>query len=212
MVVRDDQIYAQFPGKGSLFHGGDAVIHRDHKGVAFGGQFFQCVPGDTIAAAIPAGQLAAHLRTQAGQALIKNGRGGNAVHIIVAKNNDGLPVFHRRLDAFHGPFHILEQKGVREGRLLLQPLRRRPGRRDAPGSQNPGQQRAIPRRREGLLPRSIGGFQLPGTVIHRLVLPFCPAEPKSLSKLWVRPSWLSMASSVSISVETSMLTSWSSVS
>ena len=36
--------------------------------------------------------------------------------------------------------------------------------------------------------------------------------PKSAAKSWVRPSWFSMASSVSISVETSMLTSCKRVS
>ena len=170
MVVGDDQIDAQLLGISGLLHGGDAVVHRHHQRIAFGGQLLQHFPIDAIAAAIPAGQHAFDLRPQIAQRLEQNRGGADAVHIIIAKNDDGLFFFDGRLQAGHRLVHVLHQEGVRERRTLPQQrlCLRRAG--TAAPRQHTGQQRAAAAVGERPLRRSRLRPELPCSQIHRQFL------------------------------------------
>ena len=237
MVVGDDQVDAQLFGVGGLLHGGDAVVHRDDQGIALVRQLFQHVLVHAVAALGAQGQFAAHLRAQVGEILVQNGGGGDAVHVVVAVNDDGLAVLHGAVQPLHRLVHIPDGKRIGQGRFPLQQRRGLLRRLAAPRGQHPRKQPAA----AGLLQSGrrllIQRLRLPDAIPHGVPHPspvcracraagparggrlwYGPAfdrqrtAPKSLAKPPARPSWRSMASSVSISVETSIETSCKSVS
>ena len=111
VMVGNDQVQAQFPGASGLLHSGNAVVHGNDQREALGRQIFQCGAGQPVPAAA-CGQLAAHMRAQAGQAFIQDSGGADPVHIIVAVDHDGFFLFDGLPDAGHRPVHIFEQERV----------------------------------------------------------------------------------------------------
>ena len=72
--------------------------------------------------------------------LVQQGGGSHAVHIVIAKNSDGLTIIDGPPDALAGGVHIGQQSGV--GKLLLpcQQGQRFGGVGDAPGGKDARQQ------------------------------------------------------------------------
>ena len=115
------------------------------------------------------GQFAAHLRAKVGQAFIQNGRSGNAVHIIIAVNNDGLFFVDGFEDAGTGFVHVRQEHGVAQLFLARQQRQRLGGVGDAARSQDARQQA-----RFLLLCRQRGGVFLlaPGLIVQSVLLQF----------------------------------------
>lgn len=120
VVVGDHQLNAQLCGQVSFLNGGNAVIHCHNQLIAFICQLLQGFTVQAVAAALAGGQFAAHLRAKVGQAFIQDGRSGNAVHIIIAKDHNGFTVFNGLLDAGNGFVHIFQQERVAQRRFLFQ--------------------------------------------------------------------------------------------
>lgn len=142
MVVGDDQIYAQLLCAAGFLHSGNAVVHRHHQRVSLFCQSLEYIGIQAISPAFPAGQFTANLRPLVGQTLKQDGRCRDAVHIVVAKNDDGLAFFHRTLDAFHRLVHVLEQKGIGQFIPTIQKVMRGFGRMDPACRQHTAEQHA----------------------------------------------------------------------
>ena len=167
VVVGDDQVETEFGGAIGFGHGGDAVVHRDDELIALGGQAAHGLRVEAVTAAVPAGQLAAHMRALVGKAFVQDGGGGNAVDIIIAKNDDGFLVFDGLADAFDRFVHILEPVRVGQFRLFGQQAVGLLRRFDAARRQHPAEQRPVPGRLQRGLRGGVGRRSLPDPVVHR---------------------------------------------
>ena len=182
VVVGDDKIQPQCLGAGGFLHGRNAVVHRHDQLEPLLGKAFQRRAGQTVAVAAR-GQLAAHVCAHAAQALVQDGGGGDAVHIVVTVDDDQLLVLDRLLNARDRLVHIPHKKRVGQRLPRAQKLLRRGG-IAAPRCQNSAQQNTAPLGGKCLFIRRSGGFYLPCRIDHfgwLLVV-------KLLSKSWVRPS------------------------
>ena len=140
MVVGNDQIHAQRSRKVGFFHGRDAVIHRHDKSAALVVHGLDGVFGQAVAVPLAAGQHTLDGRTHALEVLVQQGGGGHAVHIVIAKNRDGLAVVDGLPDALTGGVHIRQQRGVGKFLLPCQQGKRFGGVGDAPGGKDTRQQ------------------------------------------------------------------------
>ena len=140
MVVGNDQIHAQRSRKLGFLHGRDAVVHRHDEGAALVVHGLDGVFGQAVAVPLAAGQHTLDGRAHALEVLIQQGSGGHTVHIVIAKDCDGLAVVDGLPDALTGGVHIGQQGGV--GKLLLpcQQGQRFGGVGDAPGGKDARQQ------------------------------------------------------------------------
>ena len=226
MVVGNDQIHAQRSRKVSLLHGRDAVIHRYDKGAALVVHGLDGVLGQAVAVPLAAGQHTLDGRAHALEVLVQQGGSGHAVHIVIAKNRDGLAIVNGLPDALTGGIHIREQCRVGKFLLPCQQGQCFGGVGDAPGGKNARQQGVflLLRRQHGLIffvrPRRFvhgllfqlcccllrnGGGQLPHSgAVQRFLFPSAVGHSNSLP---VRPSLASIPCKAAISEEISIATS-----
>ena len=117
MVVSDDQVHAQRSRKLGFLHGRDAVIHRHDEGAALVVHGLDGVFGQAVAVPLAAGQHTLDGRAHALEVLVQQGGGSHAVHIVIAKDRDGLTIVNGLPDTLTGGVHIGQQGGV--GKFLL---------------------------------------------------------------------------------------------
>ena len=96
--------------------------------------------GQAVAVPLAAGQHTLDGRAHALEVLIQQGGGGHAVHIVIAKNRDGLAVVDGLPDALTGGVHIRQQRRVGKFLLPCQQGQRFGRVGDAPGGKNARQQ------------------------------------------------------------------------
>ena len=126
VVVGDDEVHPEGFGVLRLLHAGDAAVHRDDEihalllpEVAHG-----LLP-QTVAVLQPAGDILDAPSPPAAQIVHQQHGGGDAVHIVVAKDGDLLIAGKGGVDPLHRPVHVLHQEGgVGEASLPLQKHRR----------------------------------------------------------------------------------------
>ncbi len=116
MVVGDDDVDARLPGKRDFLGGRDAAIDRyDEPGAELNGFLHT-----RLRHAIPFNQAIGakifNIAAEQPQAAQQNDRGGNAVDVVIAIDDDQLMAFNSLHDPGHGFFHIVEKKGVVEMR------------------------------------------------------------------------------------------------
>ena len=140
MVVGNDQVHTQRSRKVGFLHGRNAVIYGHDKGAALVVHGLDGVFGQAVAVPLAAGQHTLDGRAHAFEVLIQQGGGGHAVHIIIAKNRDGLAVINGLPDALTGSVHVGQQGGVGKFLLPCQQGQRFGGVGDAPGSKDARQQ------------------------------------------------------------------------
>ena len=144
MVIRHHHVHADGCGKVNLLVAGDPAVHGDHQGGALVPQALDGVFGKAVAVLDPPGDIAQALGTAVFQIVQKQHRGGDAVHIVIAENSDGLIVGQRLLDPGHSLIHIPHQHGGDgQGAFALQRLGSSFGSGDAPGGQHRGQQTGV---------------------------------------------------------------------
>ena len=144
MVIRHHHVHADGCGKVDLLVAGDPAVHGDHQGGALVPQALDGVFGKAVAVLDPPGDIAQALGTAVFQIVQKQHRGGDAVHIVIAENSDGLIVGQRLLDPGHRLVHVPhEHGGDRQRGLPLQRLGSGLGGGDAPGGQHRGQQTGV---------------------------------------------------------------------
>ena len=140
MVVGDDQVHTQRSRKVGLLHGRDAVIHRHDESAAFVVHGLDGVFGQAVAVPLAAGQHTLDGRAHALEVLVQQGGGGHAVHIVIAKNRDGLAVVNGLPDALTSGVHVGQQGRVGKFLLPCQQSQRLGGVGDAPGGKDARQQ------------------------------------------------------------------------
>ena len=170
-MVGDHQFNAKLLGVLGFFHCRNAIVHRDDKMIALFRQLFQNRFVQAIAFILAAGQAASNaLRAYIAQILIQKGGGGDAIHIIIAKNHDRFAAFHCTVDALHRLIHILEQKRIRH-RLALQQRFCLLCIRAAAANHCACQQTADAQcPGKSLCPALIGSIHLPRTILHSVLL------------------------------------------
>ena len=113
VVVGDDDVHAQFFGQRRHVHGVDAAIHGDEQ-VGVLRQRAHGLLVEAVALAVAVGQVGANVRAQRCQVQVEDGRGGDAVHVVIAVDADAFARLQRRAHALHGPAHVREQQRVVE--------------------------------------------------------------------------------------------------
>ena len=167
VVVGDDQVHAQLPGIVGLVQGGDAAVHRDDEPHPLAGLGGHGLVVQAIALLQPPGDIGPHVGPQALQKLGQQAGGGDAVHVIVAVDGDGLPILNGPPHPGNSPVHVPHEHGVQQGFGLggEEP----PGGlrvRHAPGGQHRRQQGGQAARLQGALPLREGGSHLPLLEFH----------------------------------------------
>ena len=176
VVVGDDQVHPQLPGIVGLVQGGDATVHRDNKPHPLAGLGGHGLPVQAIALLQPPGDIGLHIGPQVQQKLGQQAGGGDAVHVIVAVDGDGLPVVDGPPHPGSSFVHVPHEHGVQQ-RLGLggeEP----PGIlrvRHPPGGQHRRQQGGQAALLQGPPPVGAGGGHVPLLEFHMPRPPFCPA-------------------------------------
>ena len=112
MVVGDDHVDADLRGVRSLLDGGDAAVDRYDKAYALRLERVERGAVEPVALLVPVGDIGHTLDPLAAQIVRDKAGGGDAVHIIVAVDCDGLPVPYRAQDALVRLVHVQHQHGV----------------------------------------------------------------------------------------------------
>ena len=99
MVVCDDEVDAEAGRKCGFLYGRDAVVHRDDEAAALIINRLDRVLREAVAVALPAGQHTLDGGAHPFQVLIEQGRGGHTVHVVVAEDDDRLPLVDGPQDA-----------------------------------------------------------------------------------------------------------------
>ena len=115
VVVRHDDCHAQGTSQGRLPQGGDAVIHSNKHVCANGRQPADSIFVETIALRMPGRDIAAHVRPQLLQTSKQNGRGADAIGVVVPVDADAFPVPDRLSDEVGGFCHALHLPPVGQG-------------------------------------------------------------------------------------------------
>ena len=146
MVIGDDHVHPDTFGVLCLFHGGDAAVHGDEQGHAVCAQRVQGGAVEPIALLVAIGNIAGAAQPLPAQIVRQQAGGGDAVHIIVSVDGDGLLPGDGAADALHRGGHALHlHRVMQNGDVAVQQgvgLLRRP---DAPQGQNSGKQRPAAR-------------------------------------------------------------------
>ena len=112
VVVGDDHVDPQLLGVVHLLHGGDAAVHGDDEAHPLAGQVLDGLPVDPVPLGEAVGDIIAHVPALAAQVVGEQGRGGDAVHVIVAIHGDFFSVAQRPVEPGHGQVHVLHPEGV----------------------------------------------------------------------------------------------------
>ena len=166
MVVGDHQIHSQLPAQLRFGDGGDAAVHGDDELHAV---LMELVQGDgvqTVALFQPAGDVADAVGTVAAQKVRQQTGGGDAVHVIVAKNGNFLLVFDGHGHPARGFVHIRHQKRVRKSSATVQNFLRLLAGFDAPGGQHHGRQRGVSSPNQRIDSSHIRLPYIPNSVFH----------------------------------------------
>ena len=146
VMVGNDHIHPQGVGKGHLLVSGDAAVHGDHQACSLLPQGLDSLAGKAVAIFNAAGDIAQALYAAAFEIVHQKDGRGDAVHIIVAKDGNGLSPGNGQLDALHGLVHILHQhRGEGEAPLPVQNLRRLLRGSDAPAGEHQAQKVRVAR-------------------------------------------------------------------
>ncbi len=142
VVIGDDAVDPQAPGVVHLGVGGYAAVHRQEQAGPAAPGLVDSGLGQAVTVARPVGKEAGDLRAELGQSPVEEGGAGDAVDVVVAVDHDGAAGADRLLQALHGRLHPGHQERVVQ--VVQRGGQEYPGLggiRDAPGQQQPGDQR-----------------------------------------------------------------------
>ena len=142
VVVRDDHIDPQGPGPGGLLQGSNAAVHRDDQGGALLLQGRHRLPVQAVALLQPVWDIGDDCPALPSEEIGQQAGGGDAIHIVVPVDCDGLSPLQSQPDPAGRLCHILQSQRVLQGRLPT--LQQGPGllrHTYAPGGQHRRQQR-----------------------------------------------------------------------
>ena len=117
MMIEHDHINAAPAQPRDAFDCGGTTIHSEQQGH---GKFFEAVlharPTETVAFVHPMRQIGVHLPAERGEDFDQQRGGGDAIDIVIAKDNHRLAAFARDVEAIYGEAHVRQQKGI--GKIL----------------------------------------------------------------------------------------------
>ena len=119
VVIGDDDVHAEFARDPDLRRCRYARVNRNDEAAAFLRKTAQRAFGYAVALSGTAGDEVADVRAAGGQIEIEAGRGGHAVDVVVAVDDDALLCLDGRDDAFHRAVHVLHEKRIVKLFLLL---------------------------------------------------------------------------------------------
>jgi hypothetical protein len=115
MMVQNDGVDALLEEPVDGGEGSGTAVNGEKK---FGGKFSETILHAFLAQAVAfvhaVGQVEMHLPAEGGKDFIKERGGGDAVDIVVAKDNEGFFFFSRKEKAVHCGVHVGQQKGIGE--------------------------------------------------------------------------------------------------
>jgi hypothetical protein len=167
VVVGDDDLHPAGPGLGDELHGLDAAVDADDEFRAPFDGHVDVMGLDAVALRQPLGNEIIHLGPQRLEGLIEHDHGQDAVDVVIAEDQDLLPVPDGPLDALDSRGHPFHEVGVME--TFQAPEKEPPGRRDveeAAVGQNCGQRERQVEGRGQLGRLGPPGFHDPQRVVH----------------------------------------------
>ena len=111
MVVGNHDAHAARLRQLRQLHRGNAAVHRHQQPVLFAYLQHRALV-QPVALLVPGGQIHVYLRADGAQIAGKNGRGANAVHVVVAVYADALARVDGRANLLHGLLHVRKQERV----------------------------------------------------------------------------------------------------
>ena len=141
VMVGDDDLQPDPGGVVHLGQGGDAAVHGDEEIDAPGAEGVHSAVIQPVALLVPVRYVGQTAEALGAQIVRQQAGGGDAVHIIVAVDGDGLAPGDGLSDPFNGCRHAGHQHGVVQHFIAEEQLRRRLAAADAPLGQHRGQQR-----------------------------------------------------------------------
>ena len=112
VVVRDDGVDAQFARQRHLRHRRAAAIHRNQQPRALLRQLAHGFGVEPVALALALRDVGRHLQSQRLEERQQQGRGSNAVDVVIAIHRHRLALLHRGRDAPYRGVHAKHQEGV----------------------------------------------------------------------------------------------------
>ena len=113
VMIEDDHVHAVLLQPGNRVHGCGTAIHGQEQG---DGEFLQAVLHALLAQTItfvPAmGQIAMDRPTERAQDFDEEGGGRNAIHVVIAEEDERLVLFTRAEKAFDRGGHVREKKRI----------------------------------------------------------------------------------------------------
>ncbi|MPM27984.1 hypothetical protein SDC9_74501 [bioreactor metagenome] len=151
VVVGDHHVKAYGVCKIHFLRTGDAAVHRHHQGGPLVPEGLDRLAAQPVSVLNAPGNVAQALDAAAFQIVKQQDGGGDAVHVVVTENGDGLVVGHCAADASHRLAHIRHDKrGESQHVVALQPLGGFLRRRNATACQNRRQKGGITRLTQGV--------------------------------------------------------------
>ena len=154
-MVQDDDVHAPLSERSDGSDGGRAAVHRQEQG---GGELCQAILhgflGEAVAFIEAMGQVVVDLPAERAQHFEQQGGGGDAVHVVIAEDDEVFAALAGLEEALDGGAHVWQQERVRQllepglekgsdgGRVTQAPVKQALGeqRRDAQGvGQLPGE-------------------------------------------------------------------------
>ena len=171
MVVRDAEVDAEAAAEPGLLQRRDAAVHGEDERRAL---FAQGADGglvEAVALLKAAGDVGDAVAAPAAEVVRQERGGGDAVHVVVAEDDDPLAALERPADPLDDLIHIAQEEGVRKGKIGTKKCPRSLRRVVAAAAQYSGRQRGkTSRLQPGGSPFVIGGH-LPGSVFHKKTHP-----------------------------------------
>ena len=112
MMVGDDHVDADLRGMRGLLNGGNAAVDRYDKAHALRLERIERGAVEPVALLVAVGDIGHAPESLSAQIVRDKAGGGDAVHIIVAVDRNGLPVPYRAQDALTRLVHVQHQHGV----------------------------------------------------------------------------------------------------
>ena len=115
MVVENDDVYAAFAQPGDGFKSRRAAVHGEQE---IGGIFFEAIfhtiATEAVALIHTMREIDIGLKTERAEDLLKQCGGGDAIHIVIAKDDERFAKLARAEQSGDGFVHIRQEKRISE--------------------------------------------------------------------------------------------------
>jgi hypothetical protein len=115
MMIQHEHVHATTAQPGDGVHGGGAAIHgKQERRRKFVQAILHAGLAEAIAFVHAMGEIGVYLPAECGEHLSEERGGSNAVHVVIAEDDERFVPFARGEEPFDGGTHIREQKRIGE--------------------------------------------------------------------------------------------------